>query len=669
MNSTGLTEFETQLKTVVTAKRLSGSKMAALTELAVENMHLDTQMISLMYRTHKGLPARNKISSLYVFDSVARAAHRTKSKRGLVADLNTAGNAASFLVRLEGMLDGIVEDMLANGPPEAKEKSRKVLDIWTREGTFPASALKRLSEKVSGGSSAAPVVTQGAYNVHYMLLSLAIHLVVPTGCQAQSHTPPTPATPSSAIASLPPAILALLGTAPTQPPPPQQFTLDPTQLALISQLTAASSQSATPPFSPARNGTTVLPAAISTPDATPNGSFSPTAPPYSPVRKDIAPPGGAPSFERSRSGSPTRREEDRRERGYDQRSPKARFGGADERGSRFNDGDSRYNGDGGSRYNDGRRGDRSSRRYDDRSPRTTDPRTRDPRRRSRSPRRGPSPPPRNRRPPSPSPRRAPSPSRASGRAPLPGAGEAGKDEFGRVLRGGSPARSPAQAQPQSYQTGQPQSYQPPPAQQNQAPAAQGGLEAFDMSMFNPADATSWTNLAAAWQVTNGRGPTQEEMMMFVMGGSMGGNAASRSGGDGGSGYGQGRGRGRGRGGFRGRGRGRGRGGFGGGHGEAYGGYGGDAYGGGFGGGSDAVVLGGGEDTGEQGYGNQEYGNAQGYGNEQGYGEQDFGGYDTNPSPATSGGGMKKIDGKWEEQARPRRTLYRRHVGSCQFLGA
>ncbi|KAH7326892.1 hypothetical protein B0J17DRAFT_221746 [Rhizoctonia solani] len=170
MNSSGLTEFETQLKNVVTAKRLSNSKMVALTELAVENMHLDTQMISLMYRTHKGLPTPSKVSSLYVFDSVARAAYRTKTKKGLVADLNSTGNAASFLVRLEGMLDGLVEDMLTNGPPEAKEKTRKVLDIWTREGTFPASALKRLSERVSGGSSAVhqPVTTQG-HSPHRLL--------------------------------------------------------------------------------------------------------------------------------------------------------------------------------------------------------------------------------------------------------------------------------------------------------------------------------------------------------------------------------------------------------------------------------------------------------------------------------------------------------------------
>jgi hypothetical protein len=78
-------------------------------------------MISLMYRLHKSLPAPNKVSSLYVFDSIARAAYRQKSKKVLVVDLNSAdGNAATFLVRLEGILDGLVEDMLAHGPPEAK---------------------------------------------------------------------------------------------------------------------------------------------------------------------------------------------------------------------------------------------------------------------------------------------------------------------------------------------------------------------------------------------------------------------------------------------------------------------------------------------------------------------------------------------------------------------
>ncbi|KAG8701791.1 hypothetical protein FRC08_003892, partial [Ceratobasidium sp. 394] len=165
-------------------------------------------MISLMYRLHKSLPAPNKVSSLYVFDSVARAAHRHKSKKALVADLNSAvGNAASFLVRLEGMLDGLVEDMVVHGPPESKEKTRKVLDIWTREGTFSADVLTRLSERVKQGEPYA----QGAINTQLP----AINTAVPQTEQPPTSTPVTATT--NGIASLPPAILALLGAVPTTP--------------------------------------------------------------------------------------------------------------------------------------------------------------------------------------------------------------------------------------------------------------------------------------------------------------------------------------------------------------------------------------------------------------------------------------------------------------------
>lgn len=44
----------------------------------------------------------------------------------------------------------------------------------------------------------------------------------------------------------------------------------------------------------------------------------------------------------------------------------------------------------------------------------------------------------------------------------------------------------------------------------------GGLESFDYSTFDPTAPASWEALGKAWAVTNGRPPTQEELMMFVM---------------------------------------------------------------------------------------------------------------------------------------------------------
>jgi len=42
------------------------------------------------------------------------------------------------------------------------------------------------------------------------------------------------------------------------------------------------------------------------------------------------------------------------------------------------------------------------------------------------------------------------------------------------------------------------------------------LESFDYSTFDPMSPASWEALGRAWAVTNGRQPSQEELMMFVM---------------------------------------------------------------------------------------------------------------------------------------------------------
>jgi len=74
-----------------------------------------------MYRTHKGLPAASKISSLYAFDALARAARSQVTKHGISGDIYTQpGNCATFLLKLEGVLDGLFQDMVASASSEAK---------------------------------------------------------------------------------------------------------------------------------------------------------------------------------------------------------------------------------------------------------------------------------------------------------------------------------------------------------------------------------------------------------------------------------------------------------------------------------------------------------------------------------------------------------------------
>lgn len=114
-------EFEALLKEVVSAKRLSASKMAKLTDIALAGMENDTQLVSMLYRTHKALPAASKISSLYVFDALARAARSHVVKTGIVGDIHApVGNAATFLLKVEGVLDGLFQDLMSLALPEAQ---------------------------------------------------------------------------------------------------------------------------------------------------------------------------------------------------------------------------------------------------------------------------------------------------------------------------------------------------------------------------------------------------------------------------------------------------------------------------------------------------------------------------------------------------------------------
>jgi len=137
--------FESALKEVVLAKRLSASKMGKLTELAMKAMEVrtsslcftlglselivtfprsqqnDTQLVSILYRTHKTLPTASKVSSLYAFDALSCAARSQVNKDGLTGDINSEkGNCATFLLKVKGILEGLFNDLISTGSPETK---------------------------------------------------------------------------------------------------------------------------------------------------------------------------------------------------------------------------------------------------------------------------------------------------------------------------------------------------------------------------------------------------------------------------------------------------------------------------------------------------------------------------------------------------------------------
>lgn len=72
--------------------------------------------------------------------------------------------------------------------------------------------------------------------------------------------------------------------------------------------------------------------------------------------------------------------------------------------------------------------------------------------------------------------------------------------------------SPATAPPQAALTTGGGSDEP----HHHQDASEAGLQSFDYATFDPTSPTSWEALGKAWAATNGRSPSQEELMMFVM---------------------------------------------------------------------------------------------------------------------------------------------------------
>ena len=73
-----------------------------------------------MYRTHKALPSSNKVSSLYVFDAVARAMKQASKSKSIKTEAGQ-GTPTTFLLKLEGVLDGLFNDLSAvSDIPELK---------------------------------------------------------------------------------------------------------------------------------------------------------------------------------------------------------------------------------------------------------------------------------------------------------------------------------------------------------------------------------------------------------------------------------------------------------------------------------------------------------------------------------------------------------------------
>ncbi|TFY66734.1 hypothetical protein EVG20_g4347 [Dentipellis fragilis] len=578
-----------------------------------------------------------KVHSLYAIDALARAAHSQVAKHGILGDINTQpGNCATFLLKLEGVLDGLFQDMVTSAGAEGKVSltppcanivvvMTDIVNSTTPSGT-PTQATPTITPPAASHAQPAPGPTSVDPSLQSALLALLSQAANAGQSNGQTPTNTNPVMPAAASA-------------------PQ---LDANSFALLRHLTQTANLGNPGPSSSA----IIPPASISSvPSSTPNFHI--------PIAGVQPGPSQQPSLPY---------QEDR----YDGNHPDTRFSRHDvPPGGRepesYHDDRHEFRG----RFRGGFRG-RGRGRWDDRGQHRDQERERSPvpkgrRSRSRSP-------PRSRyggrrdvKPYSP-PHRPSLVAADSQQVLVPPSSNAGKDEFGRDIRptedtgSEQDARSPhasasvstdAEAhavRAESYHS--PVTQEAPPMTSAMNTSVDGhdagpkGLASFDFATFDFTAPASWEALGTAWQETYGYAPGQQELMEFVANGGMAAVAATvnqpvapvqQANSWSGPGW---RGRGAGRGGFRG-GRG-GRGGFyprGGPGGRGRYGYGNvregqerPAYGGNaYAGETDAIVLGGSDDG--QGWDAQQVSMA-------GTDAMDTG-------DGVSAGKMQRVGGKWQ----------------------
>ncbi|SDA02760.1 BZ3500_MvSof-1268-A1-R1_Chr11-1g03142 [Microbotryum saponariae] len=177
MATSTIEEFDRSVRQALT-KSLSHSRVEAVVESAMLNVHPDTPLVASILRHHRKATAPQKLPSLYLVDAIAREA-RKRVKRALqeqsVASFepstSTTSSAtpdyAAFMTELEAMLAKIVLDSWENGEHQHREKVRKILEIWQKGGVFSSSSLSRINAKMaafdqqgaSGANGSAPLST------------------------------------------------------------------------------------------------------------------------------------------------------------------------------------------------------------------------------------------------------------------------------------------------------------------------------------------------------------------------------------------------------------------------------------------------------------------------------------------------------------------------------
>ncbi|KAJ5908008.1 hypothetical protein N7495_000690 [Penicillium taxi] len=154
--SSAVAELESILQSMLALKPpgVSGSKIQSITTLCTANVQNESVLIQKIYTHFKKAPGTHKLGVLYVVDSVTRqwidAARKVAQPLGSNAP---DGTFAAGVNRVTELLPVLMTDIISSAPHDQKEKIKKLLDIWARGQTFPASLLDSFREKLNSSQN------------------------------------------------------------------------------------------------------------------------------------------------------------------------------------------------------------------------------------------------------------------------------------------------------------------------------------------------------------------------------------------------------------------------------------------------------------------------------------------------------------------------------------
>ncbi|ETS77535.1 hypothetical protein PFICI_11409 [Pestalotiopsis fici W106-1] len=133
---------------------VSGSQIKNITALCVNNVQSESVLIQKIFTHFKKTPGTHKLGVLYVVDSVTRRwIDQAKQQNQTINSSAPDGTYAAGVHRVTELIPVLMNDILQSAPEDQKEKIKKLVDIWEKGQTFPATLIESFKQKLNAPKS------------------------------------------------------------------------------------------------------------------------------------------------------------------------------------------------------------------------------------------------------------------------------------------------------------------------------------------------------------------------------------------------------------------------------------------------------------------------------------------------------------------------------------